>query len=64
MIDQRPVLVLLLEFQHATIRRASNRHYHLLLGGIIKAKDNRGDPRAFDCPKSKPFHGLVQQCDW
>jgi hypothetical protein len=42
MIDKRPIPVLLREFLHATIRRASNRHYHLLLGGIIKAKGNRG----------------------
>jgi hypothetical protein len=21
-------------------------------------------PRSFDCHMSKPFHGLVQQCDW
>ena len=41
MIDTWPVLVLLREFLHATIRRASNRHYRLLLGGNTEAKGDR-----------------------
>jgi len=42
MNDKWSIQALLREFLHATTRRASKRHHHLLLGEIIKAKGRRG----------------------